>query len=245
MRRIGWLALLCVALVATDATADDGEAARAAKLFEEGASNYRAGRFEVAIGLFEEAHRLSNEPVLLFNLAKAYEGKGALAEAIAAYERYLVDAKDLPDRGAISARIETLRAQLDTRAVLEKRAEEERLRAERAEREQREGSDPSPVPWIVAGAGVVGIAIASAFAATAKGKEDDVAGEPVQLRAEALRSEAEDFALGANIAFAIGGALTVAGVTWGIVDVVSSTASEPAVSVRLGPTSVGLLVVVP
>lgn len=245
MRRIGWVIGLCVVLSATPVAAEEGEASRAARLFEEGATSYRAGRFDAAIRLFKEAHRLSNEPVLLFNLAKAYEGKGALAEAVSAYRRYLSDEKNLSDRGAIEARIETLVAHLEARAVLERRAEEERLRAERAERERGASSGPSPAPWIVAGVGVAGIAVGSAFAATALGKEEDVESEPIQRRAEALRGEAEDFALGANIAFAVGGALGVGGVTWGIIDLFASSPTNPAISLHLGPTRVGMVVVFP
>ena len=220
------------------AEAKGGDAARAAQLFEEGAAHYRAGRFDLAIDLLGKAHALAGEPVLLFNLAKAYEGKGDLEKAIEAYERYLDDAKDITDRGAIEARVETLRGQLAARAALEKKAA-----AERAERDKERS--PSPIPWIIAGAGVTGLVAGAALGAFASGREDDAVAEPTHRDAAALRDEAEQLALGANIALAVGGALLAGGVTWGIVDVVLAIPEDAPVALRVGPTFVGLAVGLP
>lgn len=245
MRPAVWIVAFAVVVVAGPAHAKD-EAARATALFDEGAAHYRAGRFSEAIARFTEAYDLVPEPVLLFNLAKAHEGKGDLPAAITAYERYLKEATDLSDRGAIVARVETLRAQLAARSSLERRAEDERRRRERAEREKERS--PSPVPWIIAGGGAAGLVTGIALGAFASGREDDAIAAPTQAAAADLRDEAQGFATGANVAFAIGSALLAGGVTWGVVDVVlsggsdaSPEPSEPvAVRLRVGPGFVGL-----
>ena len=94
------------------ANAQDGARERAAELFEASAEAYRTGGFAEAARLLEEAYALHPLPVILYNLARAYESDGEYARAIQAYERYLADDPDASDRGAIERRIETLRAQV-------------------------------------------------------------------------------------------------------------------------------------
>jgi tetratricopeptide (TPR) repeat protein len=238
MRPFGWaLAVISVVACASPSHAAEGDIERAGALFEEGAMHYRAGRFDEAIERLEEAYQLAGEPVLLFNLAKAYEGKGDLEKAIDAYERYLDDAPDVADRGAIEARVETLRAQLAARAALERRAEEERLRADRAER----GAAPSPWPWIVTGAGVAATTAGVVMGALASDRDDAAAAEPIQQEAAPIREDAESLATGANVAFVVGGALIAGGVVWGIVDLsLSGPADSVAVGVGVGRLDVAI-----
>jgi tetratricopeptide (TPR) repeat protein len=232
------LVALALAVVTTAAHAEEDPIERAKVLFEQGGEAYRAGQFAKAIELLEEAHRLSNEPVLLFNLAKAHEGKGDLIAAVDAYERYLRDAKDIPDRKAIEGRVDTLRAQIAGNEALRKRAEEERRKREQAERDAEKS--PSPVPWVIAGVGAAGLTVGGVLAALAQEKEDEVPDSESQLAAADTIEEGERFALGANVSFAVGGALLAAGVVWGVVDVTVLSAPEPAVSVRLGPSGIAI-----
>jgi tetratricopeptide (TPR) repeat protein len=249
MRPAAWAALLCLLMTATTVRADDARD-RARQLFDESAVHYRAGRFDRAAELLEEAHRLTGEPVLLFNLAKAHEGNGDLARAITAYQRYLRDAPDLRDRGAIERRIETLRAQLEARRSLERdvetqrrRADDERRRAAEASREKRSAS---LVPWVIAGVGAAGVAVGGVLGALAKSKESDAETEPVQLDAASRVDEGETLAIGANVAFAVGGTLLAGGVTWGIIDAVLAGRSDGASArVRVNATSASLVVTLP
>ncbi|HZO14449.1 MAG TPA: tetratricopeptide repeat protein [Polyangiaceae bacterium] len=230
MRPIAGAFLVCLT-TAQPAWAEEPPPDRATQLFEESAEHYRAGRFDRAIQLLEEAHRLSGEPVLLFNLAKAHEGKGDRKAAIALYQRYLREADDVPDRGAIERRIATLRAQMEEQRALERKIAQERRRADEAAREK---PTPSPIPWVLAGVGVAGLAVGGALAGVAASKESDVEEEPVQLEAEKLLEEAKTLAIGANVAFAVGGALLIGGATWGIVDVVSISDSQARIELRPG-----------
>lgn len=234
--------LVALALLAMTpaASAAEDDIERAKILFDQGAEAYRAGEFTKAIELLEEAHRLSNEPVLLFNLAKAHEGKGDLVAAVDAYERYLRDAKDVPDRRAIEGRVETLKGQIAGNEALRKRADEERRKREQAERDAERS--PSPVPWVIAGVGAAGLAVGGVLAALAKNREDGVKKADEHVEATALLHEGERLAIGANVSFAVGGALLVAGVIWGIVDVTVVAAPEASASLQLGPAWLGVSV---
>ncbi len=54
---------------------------RALALFELSGEKYRAGDFEGAVELLTEAYDLFPEPVILYNLARAYEGMGESVRA--------------------------------------------------------------------------------------------------------------------------------------------------------------------
>ena len=97
------------------AFADDRD--RALKLFEDSDKAYKAGKFEKAAELLREAYGLYPEPLLLYNLGRAQEGLGDAKGAIESYERYLKDAKQIKDRGAIERRVDTLKAQLAKEAA--------------------------------------------------------------------------------------------------------------------------------
>lgn len=237
MRILGFVLVSATLFIASEVRAESSEAE---KLFAESAAAYREGRFDRAIELLEQAYGLSKEPVLLFNLAKAQEGKGDTPGAIASYEKYLSEAAMISDRGAIEKRVETLRAQLADKSALEKKADDERRRREQAEQVK---PAPSPIPWVLAGVGAAGVAVGGALAAVVKSKEADAQAEPVNEDAILLRDEAERMAIGVNVAFAVGGTLLAAGVTWGIVDVVlTEQANGPHVALELSPGWLGMRV---
>ncbi len=85
----------------------------------------------------------------------------------------------------------------------------------------------NPLTWTAAGVGVASLATATALGVLSQSREDDarelaVSGDP--LSAEERFHEAEDFALGANILFGIGGAATAAAAVLVVLDL---TADEP------------------
>jgi hypothetical protein len=55
------------------------------RLFAEGASLYKAGKYRPAIDKFEEAYALFPEPNLIYNIARAYEALGDVDQAIMKY----------------------------------------------------------------------------------------------------------------------------------------------------------------
>lgn len=237
-------------LIAVPPSADAAPAAsdRAQILFEQSEAAYREGRFDEAISLLKEAYRLTPDPVVFYNLARAYEGKGDLTEAAASYERYLAEAKDIPDRGGLEKKIETLK-----KLAAERKAAEAAKRASEApkppppKQEPKgavETSHPSPVPWVIAGLGGAGTIAGAIVAGLAFAKNEDADAAVSQQETADLRASAEDMALAGNITMGVGGALLLAGTIWGIVDVVksgkSASAEKAQVRVRVGAGSVSL-----
>ena len=217
----------------TSATADDTpDEARehALDLFMQAERAYEEGDVGGAVALLVEARSIYEEPVLLFNLARAYETLGRVDEALVAYREYLREEPNATDRGAIEARIAALETQI---------SERERLERERAEARARvpDPSSPSPIPWIVAGVGVAAVAAGAVFGALAEAARDDAVGDPVHETAIHTFERGEDFATVANVLFVAGGVTAALGITWGLVDVVTSGGDHEA-SIEVGPTSI-------
>lgn len=110
------LALLGVSLVALPAAAQDQEAAREA--FAEAQRHYEAGNYQLALEGFERSRALlegdpERQSVMLFNIGKSLEQLGRYVEAVAIYQRYLVEAPgEAPFRQETQDRIRELEARL-------------------------------------------------------------------------------------------------------------------------------------
>lgn len=122
------------------ATPEQDRAARG--LFDAGTLAFREGRYEAALHHFEEAHRLSQRPLLWFNIASSLDRLRRDEDALAAFERYLEELPQAPNHQAVEARIELLRAAIahDTAQRAEVHAEAQAA-AETAAA-QREASAP-------------------------------------------------------------------------------------------------------
>jgi tetratricopeptide (TPR) repeat protein len=184
---------------------------RAFSLFNESEVAYREARFEESLRLLREAYALSPDPVLLYNMARVHETMGDLDRAISVYERFLMEAPSIPDRPALEARIASLKAL----------------------REAKKPKPPPPrkrsvAPWIVAGAGGAVLAGAGVFGILAKNRESDAINDPVQRTGVAAREDATTYATIANVGFAVGGAIALAGLVWGLV--ASTTSPTPSAS---------------
>lgn len=208
--------------------------AKALALFEESENLYRDGKFAEAAAKLEEAYQLHQEPILLYNLGRARDGNGEFDAAVTAYRSYLDSAEEIPDRGAIERRIQTL----EDRIAEEQRLEQDRAQANQrlTEMERREQERPPAesegsvltglMAWALLGVGLAGVAVGGVLGAMASAKHHDAAAEPVQVDAADRQGEAEDLAMGANLAFIAGGALAVAGGTLTIIGLVGSEEPE-------------------
>ena len=230
MPRLPYVFALVVALAGSSvAHADDKT--KALSLFEKSDKAYKAGKFEAAVKLLEEAYKLYPEPLLLYNLGRAQEGMGDVPGAIASYKRYLADAKQITDRGAIERRLATLEAQEAKKDAEAKRLADEEARRKTAEADRQRAEDArllaeqerrndarSPVatygPWITVSAGVVLVATGFAFGARASSTHDDAIAAPVQRDALELQGSAERSATIANVMFVLGGLTTAGGIGW-------------------------------
>ena len=229
------LALILLLGVSRPALAEDPEQ-RAAALFEQSAAAYEAGDLDRAAELLERAYALDPDPTLLYNLARTYEGLGRLEAAVSSYRKFLEQSPEASDRGAIEKRIQTLEAQIAERQRLldERRSQsppptEDASPARGSSPETRSGST---VPWIVAGAGGVVLIAGGVLGVLATREHRAAEDDPSFMRAQELATRAENLALAANIAFAVGGVAAAVGLTWGVID---ATASQQP-HARLPPT---------
>lgn len=242
---------------------------QALELFDRGKKAYQEGRFAESAALLTEAYDLEKEPVLVYNLARAQDGLGEFEKAIASYELYLSTAKEVPDRGAIEQRLTTLKKAIEDKA----RLASERDAALRAQEEAAKAppvapppKPPAPVaepdsasaaPWIIAGLGALGVGAGATLGALALSKDSDAgAATTSQVDAVDLHDSATGLALGATIAFTVGGVVLGTGLIWGIVDVATldGAPGEDAsgkrdfappprrVMLRLGPSAATLVV---
>ncbi|HSO36074.1 MAG TPA: hypothetical protein VLT33_26285 [Labilithrix sp.] len=225
LRLASFVVILAVSLLGAAggkiARADEAEAqhARALDLFEKSEAAYDSGRFADAIALLKQSYALKQEPVLLYNLGRAYEGIGDPAAAAQSYEAFLAAQPSASDRGALERRIATLRRQLAEREALRKRALE-RDRAVPAR-------SASAVPWVVAGVGAAGLLGGGVVGILAQQRNDDAKQEPTYARAERLHSQAESLATISTISFIAGGAVLAGGLLWGILDLSAAKSRSP------------------
>ena len=224
--------------------------ARAADLYRQSAESYRKGDFATTIDLLRQAYALDPQPVLLYNLARAYEGTGDTDQAIDTYKKYLQADPNTKDRGAIEQRITTLERERDERIALQKQSEADRKRAEEEEaaraaaaaKQKKEAPPPhhrSAIPYIVGGIGIGGLGTGVVLGLMATSQHASARDEPQQLQAENEQNRAKTYATASTVAFIAGGALLAIGTTWWILDGGSSKASTQ--SARLGVSPGGLL----
>jgi tetratricopeptide (TPR) repeat protein len=187
---------------------------RSLDLFEKSAAAYDSGRFADAITLLQQAYELKKEPVLLYNMGRAYEGLGELAFAAQAYESFLQGQPSAPDRGALERRIATLRRQVAEKEALRKRA----LERDRTSPPGAGGGGGSAMPWVIVGLGAAGLATGGVLGLLASQRNLDAKSEPTYVRADRLHTQAEALARGANYCLIGGGVVVIAGIIWAIFD---------------------------
>lgn len=206
---------------------------RALALFELGGEKYREGDFSGAVELLTEAYELHPEPVILYNLARAYEGMGETVQARDTYSRYLDSGAEIEDRGAIEGRVASLTRQIEEREALEREraALEAARRGNEGDEEEEEGPprDVSLPPWLVAAGGVVMAGVGVALVPVAQSRHDDAVDEPEHQRAFRLQDEAKRLNRTGLTLVALGAAVAAGGIVWGIVDLTSSDDAEVAI----------------
>lgn len=227
------LRVLCVFAIAFGlsgtAQADDNRD-KALQLFEDSNTAYKAGKFEDAADLLRQAYVLFPEPILLYNLGRAQEGLGDRRGAIDSYERYLAQAQQVDDRGAIERRIATLRAQ-----IAQQEADAKKLREVRkpiAPVDTRSDFEKYG-PWATIGVGGVLIGTGIVFGVRSGSKHDDAVAAPGQRDAAELQASAQHYATVANVLFVVGGIAAAGGIGWKVWQRDSTT-------VQVTPTAVAV-----
>lgn len=190
------LALVLVAALAAPALAGPGKVdpatqAQAAKLFESGQASYQEGKYLAAIDLFKNAYGLVNDPVYLFNIAQSYRKIADCVPAHDYYVKYLEAAPNAPNKDKVQQWIFELRPCVDK--ARERDADAERA-AEEAERQRKEAeaARQKPVPLapvetevdrggpfriggiVLAGAGLLGLAIGATYGVKGNSIQEDI-----------------------------------------------------------------------
>ncbi|RLB44593.1 MAG: hypothetical protein DRJ42_31400 [Deltaproteobacteria bacterium] len=220
---------------------------RAVELAQQALEHYHAGEPEEAIPLLLEARELYPEPLLLYNLARAYEATGETEAALAAYEQYVEERPDAPDRAAMESHIDSLREQLRERERLAQEHEEERRRREAAEARAEEESGAGPWPWVLIGTGGAALGAGVVFGLLAQSERDNAASDPVHETTVAGAERADTFAIVANVLFVAGGVLAATGLVWVIVEGASGGGGDDEdgadgdAALAVAPTPTGVL----
>ncbi len=248
-RRAAWVAALCACSATAQLAWADEVPDKAQVLLEEGRVAYRDGRFADSVKLIKEAYDLKPEPVLLYHLARAYEGQGELELAEQAYSRYLREEKQISDRGNIEQKIASLKKLVAERKQLAAEAKKAQGRPA-AEPDQKAKPPPdspkesvNPFPWVLFGSGALICGAGGVMGGIALSKNDDANEAPNQKEAVDAREDADAFAVVATVGYVTGGVLAGIGLIWGIVDVATlGPAEKTALRVRVGPTAAQLSV---
>lgn len=226
---------------AASAPADDGRALL--ELDARAHAAYDAGAYENAIALFREAHDKSGDPNYLYNISASFDRLGRLQEALDALDEFAA-AQTTMDADTIARKRRSLAMRLE-KQTLETRAATEaappaatppaRVPAEAVppEVDAPERSPRHPRAMLAAGAttvalGGLGLATGLALGIVSRRRLSDARDECVDGDAGRLcpatsrdpADAARSLSIGADAAFAVGGALAVVGVTLLVVDAV-------------------------
>jgi tetratricopeptide (TPR) repeat protein len=191
--------------------------------FREGDRLYAEGDYEGAVKAFEKAHALSGREALKYNMANAYERLGRYEAALSALRDYLPHTRP-EEQDIVRRRIEKL----------EKRVEEQRLKAQQAElgndgsppvvaatpggpaaADVPPSADPASTPvlgYVMLGVGALGLGVGTYFGLQALGDKSDAEASCVEAgsqrrcpaRAQDSLDETKQKALIADISLGAG-----------------------------------------
>ncbi|MEM1029877.1 MAG: hypothetical protein AAGN82_05975 [Myxococcota bacterium] len=208
----------------------------AKRLFDRGRIAFRGERFEEAILRWQESFELSKEPLILWNIANAFEALERPSEALDYLERWSPHASG-DEREELNERMDRLRAA--TRAATERDAakgdeadDDDDARKTKSSSEADEGGERNVAShdglavagWSLLGVGLVGVSVGVVTGVVAAGARPDLddacrpeggqggtrlCGE--EARADVARSR--NLALAADVTWASGATVAVVGLT--------------------------------
>jgi len=133
---ISVLALCGVLLVARPASADD-QVQQASAHYKQGRTHFDNGRYDQAIAEFRAAYELAPRPLLLYHLARSYQGKGDKVKALSHYQRFLTeDTKNAKVGADARAQVAALQKAIEAEEKAKAEAEAKRVATAGAEAER-------------------------------------------------------------------------------------------------------------
>jgi tetratricopeptide (TPR) repeat protein len=234
---------LLVLVFALPARADEAGDARARELFDNGAQLYEEGLYVEAVAAWTEAYDLSPRPLLLFNIANAYERLGKYQEALDYLNRYRAYAP-ADERQVLERRMGNIERRVDEEKAAEaarKAAEDEaRLAADplsktgqmtvrslEPEKTASDGPHPAGIALVAGGGAVIGVGAGFGVAAILqRNSAKALCREATSglLCPEAARTAVgrdRTYSLVSDIAFVAGGTMAVVGAVVLIADAVA------------------------
>jgi tetratricopeptide (TPR) repeat protein len=124
--RLRWLILVLLAWAAAPsaraqqsspaapATSED-RTEEAKGLFNAGRASFDAGRYADALEYFQRSYAISGKPALLYNIGLAFDRLREDEKALQAYDQYLTQAPDAPNRSEVETRAAAIREALSRR----------------------------------------------------------------------------------------------------------------------------------
>jgi hypothetical protein len=248
-------------------TPAESEAAHAKYL--SGKVDYDEGKHDAAIQQFKQAYAKDcTKHELLVIISRAYEFKSDFAEAIRALETYLERVPGTPDAATHRSRIETLKGKLAEQQRAASAASASSSSSSTTPASSGTGASPTPVtpppgaetqghtvyPWIVVGAGVVGVAVGVVLIATTPSIPSNCnettttcTRKPGESDAE-FKEDQDQAGRGKNqpvigaVVTGVGGALVVGGLIWHFLEPTGDRSSTAGAKVRpqVGPGYGGL-----
>ena len=197
-----WMLLSVPALAQST---EDEEQAKA--LYVRGEEAYAEEEFEQALKYWQAAYDLSGRPLILYNMASAYEKLGRYPKAIESLDEYWRFAPE-SERGIIERRINSLEAKLDPG--------QESPATNASEGASGGGLSIDPA-WVLVGVGAVGLGTGTYFGLQSRSGSVDLAeacptGLCANSQAALLKDNLRD-SLIADTAFLVGIAAAGTGVT--------------------------------
>jgi tetratricopeptide (TPR) repeat protein len=119
--RFGLSLVLFLGVLAAVRPALADDAARARKLYREGAKRYDLGEYEEALRQFRDAYRASPDPTYLFNIGQCQRKLGRADEAIGSFKSYLRHLPaNHPRRDDVEKIVADLQAELDRKRAADR-----------------------------------------------------------------------------------------------------------------------------
>lgn len=194
----------------------------ARRLFAQGQQAFDERNFDSAAAFFLESYDAVREPLMLFNIASAYDRGGNRRQAVTYYEAYLAATPTAANRPHVESRLTILRAELarTNSQVGDTHAAEPIEEADRHSDAASEtgASGPGIAPWLLTAAGAASLVAGGVFTAltlTEKSELDDRCNDKLcpPGQGEAI-DRMETFALIADITLGAGAAMLAGGILW-------------------------------